>query len=245
MLHSRSGGQLVLEAGERGRGAPRPRRVHDVVAEEPHGERPPPRRSTPPAACRVSMWKNTASPGSSAQPTIGAVARSISGSSSRLPSGNQRAWSSMNERGISQGPRCDPATNSSVASAARDRPASTCCRSGCRRRCSRADPGATAWAGRVPGLLDQQVVVVQPHALRSPSARPRWRRRRESRMKRSYSPIRSQLQKSSKKRPASSSRLATIPRGLGPARLRSMPSADEPDLAAENAPRTQTAPSRR
>ena len=39
----------------------------------------------------------------------------MSGSSCRLPSGNQRASLSMKVRGISQGPRCDPATNSSVA----------------------------------------------------------------------------------------------------------------------------------
>jgi hypothetical protein len=32
----------------------------------------------------------------------------------RLPSGNQRASCVMKVRGISQGPRCEPATNSSV-----------------------------------------------------------------------------------------------------------------------------------
>ena len=41
---------------------------------------------------------------------------SMSGSSSRLPSGNHFAWSSMNVRGISHGPRCEPATNSTVDS---------------------------------------------------------------------------------------------------------------------------------
>jgi len=45
----------------------------------------------------------------------------------------------------------------------------------------------------------------------------------DSRMKRSYSPIRLQLQKSSKKRPGSSGRLATAERSLGSARLRSIP----------------------
>ena len=38
----------------------------------------------------------------------------MSGSSSRLPSGNHFASLSMNVRGISHGPRCEPATNSSV-----------------------------------------------------------------------------------------------------------------------------------
>lgn len=62
------------------------------------------------------MWKNTASPGSSAQPRMrnrpGSV--SMSGSSSRLPSGNHFASASMKVRGMSHGPRCEPATNSSV-----------------------------------------------------------------------------------------------------------------------------------
>ena len=43
---------------------------------------------------------------------------SMSGSSSRLPSGNHFASLSMNVRGISHGPRCEPATNSSVDSRA-------------------------------------------------------------------------------------------------------------------------------
>ena len=62
------------------------------------------------------MWKKTASPGSSSQPTIGKAGRSasMSGRSARLPSGNQRACPSMNVRGMSHGPRCEPATNSSV-----------------------------------------------------------------------------------------------------------------------------------
>ena len=64
-------------------------------------------------------------------------------------------------------------------------------------------------------------------------------------MKRSYSGMRSQLQKSSKKRPVSAAGLATSPRGLGSARLRSIPAATRATSAAENAPRTQTAPSRR
>ena len=67
----------------------------------------------------------------------------------------------------------------------------------------------------------------------------------ELRMNCSYSGIRSQLQKSSKKRPASSARLATIPRGLGSARLRSIPAATSAISSAGNAPRTHTAPSRR
>jgi len=48
--------------------------------------------------------------------TIGNSSRraSISGRSARLPSGNHFAWESMNERGMSHGPRCEPATNSSV-----------------------------------------------------------------------------------------------------------------------------------
>ena len=40
----------------------------------------------------------------------------MSGSSSRVPSGNHLASVSMNVRGISHGPRCEPATNSSVDS---------------------------------------------------------------------------------------------------------------------------------
>lgn len=64
------------------------------------------------------MWKKTASPGSSSQATIRNALRSasMSGSSSRLPSGNHFARLSMNVRGISHGPRCEPAMNSSVDS---------------------------------------------------------------------------------------------------------------------------------
>ncbi|MNG26932.1 hypothetical protein D3C84_1119810 [compost metagenome] len=66
------------------------------------------------------MWKNTASPGSSSQPRIFQRERSasMSGRSARLPSGNQRAWLSRKLRGMSQGPRWEPATNSSVDSRA-------------------------------------------------------------------------------------------------------------------------------
>ena len=75
---------------------------------------------TPPDACSVSIWKNTASPGSSSQPRMRQRERSasMSGRSARLPSGNHLAWLSRKVRGISQGPRCEPATNSSVASRA-------------------------------------------------------------------------------------------------------------------------------
>ena len=41
---------------------------------------------------------------------------SMSGSSARLPSGNQRASPSRNVRGISHGPACDPATSSRLPS---------------------------------------------------------------------------------------------------------------------------------
>ena len=41
----------------------------------------------------------------------------MSGSSARLPSGNQRASLRRNVRGISQGPRCEPATSSRHPSA--------------------------------------------------------------------------------------------------------------------------------
>ena len=63
------------------------------------------------------MLKKTASPGSSSQPMISYAARSLSmsGRSSSAPSGNHFASLSMNVRGISHGPRCEPATNSSVA----------------------------------------------------------------------------------------------------------------------------------
>ena len=55
-------------------------------------------------------------PAASSQPRIGNSLRraSMSGRSASVPSGNHFACESMNERGISQGPRCDPATNSRV-----------------------------------------------------------------------------------------------------------------------------------
>ena len=63
------------------------------------------------------MWNATTSPGSSSQPRMRCADRSasMSGRSARLPSGNHFASLLMNERGISHGPRWEPATNSSVA----------------------------------------------------------------------------------------------------------------------------------
>ena len=65
---------------------------------------------TPPAACSVSMWKNTTSPGSSSHPITRkrSGSASISGSSASDPSGNHLAWPSRNERGMNHGPRCEP-----------------------------------------------------------------------------------------------------------------------------------------
>ena len=36
------------------------------------------------------------------------------GRSASVPSGNHFAWASMKERGMSHGPKCEPATNSRV-----------------------------------------------------------------------------------------------------------------------------------
>ena len=106
--------------------------------------------ATPPAACSVSMWKNTASPGSSSQPRIvkSSGRPSMSGSSASVPSGNHLAWSSRNDRGMNHSPRWEPATNSQRRlRGAPGRRGTTCWRSGGRRRCSTAGPGATACAG--------------------------------------------------------------------------------------------------
>ena len=59
----------------------------------------------------------------------------------------------------------------------------------------------------------------------------------------SYSGISCQLQKSSKKRP-SPSRLATLARGLGDARLRSIPRSTSATCSGSNTPRSTIAPSR-
>jgi hypothetical protein len=56
--------------------------------------------------------------------------------------------------------------------------------------------------------------------------------------------MRCQLQKSWKKRPGSSDRLATFEFGLGALRLRSIPRSANAISSAENKPRMQTAPSR-
>jgi hypothetical protein len=63
-------------------------------------------------------------------------------------------------------------------------------------------------------------------------------------MNSSNSGIRCQLQKSSKNRPGSSGRDATIARSLGSARLRSIPRSTSATCSGGNAARTQTAPSR-
>ena len=104
--------------------------------------------STPPEACSASMWKAITSPGSSAQPRMVRCSRvaSMSGISCRLPSGNHLAWWSMKLRGISHGPRCELATNSSVECGAPGPAGSTQVSSVARRRCSRAGPGARVWA---------------------------------------------------------------------------------------------------
>ena len=61
--------QLVHEPRELRRGLPRARRMRRIVAEEPP-ENARRLRVAPPAACSVSMWKNTASPGSSSHARI-------------------------------------------------------------------------------------------------------------------------------------------------------------------------------
>jgi len=72
---------------------------------------------TPAAACSASVWKKTASPGSSPQPMMSRLLRLalVSGKSARRPPGNHFASFDMKDRGISQGPRCEPLTNSRIA----------------------------------------------------------------------------------------------------------------------------------
>lgn len=69
---------------------------------------------TPAEACKVNMLKHTMSPGDNVHPRMGKSSRwlSISGSSPSVPSENHLAWLSMKDRGISQGPLCEPAMNS-------------------------------------------------------------------------------------------------------------------------------------
>ena len=147
----------------------------------------------------------------------------MSGRSASVPSGNHFASPSMNVRGISQGPRCEPATNSSVDSRGTGS-------TGIQTLQVLRAVDVVVRLVLVPGrplprarLLDQHVVVEQPHLGRCPSAPRRSAAMPERRITASNSGIRAQLQKSSKKRPGSSSRLATSARSLGSARLRSMP----------------------
>ncbi len=73
---------------------------------------------TPAEACKVNMLKHTMSPGDNVHPRMGKSSRwlSISGSSPSVPSENHLAWLSMKDRGINQGPLCEPAMNSRVDS---------------------------------------------------------------------------------------------------------------------------------
>ena len=94
-----------------------------------------------------------------------------------------------------------------------------------------------------PRLLDEHVVVVQPHGAWRPSARPAMAAAPDSRANRSISGIRCQLQKSSTNAP-SSALLARLASGDRSARLASIASRASSTYSADTAPRTQTAPSR-
>ena len=152
VVHRRAGGELVDEAGERRRGGPPARGVHHVVAEEAHRQHTPAIRAgrRRPAACSVSMWKNTASPGSSAQPRT----RKRSGSASIVGQLGERAVGEPLGLVVEERARHVPgpavgAGDELAASTERrpDRRGTTCWRSAGRRRCSTAGPGATACAG--------------------------------------------------------------------------------------------------
>ena len=71
VIHCRPDRQLLGQPGELRRRLPGPRRVDTSSPRKRSENARRRRRSTPPAACSVSMWKNTASPGSSSQPRIG------------------------------------------------------------------------------------------------------------------------------------------------------------------------------
>ena len=162
VLHRRARGELVDQSGEFGRGLAR-RAARGRRRRRGSGSRTPARRrSRRPAACSASMWKATRRPARAPSPTMrGGAVGSMSCSSSRLPSGNQRACPSMNVRGMSHGPRCEPATNSSVERRGTGSTGIQTLHVCGRRRCSTAGPGATASAGGCR-LLDQHVVVVEP-----------------------------------------------------------------------------------
>ena len=125
----------------------------------------------------------------------------MSGRSSSAPSGNHFASLSMNVRGISHGPRCEPATNSSVA--VRETGSTG---SHTEHVCVAVDvvvrlilvPGRALRRAR---LLHEHVVVVEAHPLGAHQPAGDRRCGRGPRRRAPAPRSRCQLQKSSKKRP--------------------------------------------
>ena len=181
----------------------------------------------PPAACRVSMWKNTASPGSSAQPTIGA-SRSIDVGQLLEAALGEPLRLVVHERARHE-PRAEVRAGDELE----------------RRLARHGVDGHPHAAGLAAVDVVVRLVLVPRRRLRVPASltsRWSWKRRTccepisrrrsrrppSSRMNCSYSGIRCQLQKSSKKRPGSSGRgWRRCRAGWASARLRSMPALDQ------------------
>ena len=177
--HRRARGQFIDEPGKLGRRAPGTRRMTDVVPEESAPKTRAaggclPRRQL---ACKVSIWKQTMSPGSSAQPRIGNAARSasMSGRSVSEPSGNHRAWL------VEKAARHEPRPAMRAGDEFQRRLAAHRI-----HRNPHADvlPALDVVVGLIlvpwrplasARLLGQHVIVIQPHACGCPSAAPRSR----------------------------------------------------------------------
>ena len=171
MVHRRAGRQFVDESRERRRGRPRTRRVHDVVAEEAHRQHTPAvgagerRRRRAASACGRTRHRPARAPSRGSEVVgpavdVGELGRaSLRGTTSPGRRGTSGACTSR--RGG------EPATNSSVEA---------------RRHGIDREPHAGVLAAfdvvvrlvLVPrralagaGLLDEDVVVVEPHRRRS------------------------------------------------------------------------------
>ena len=218
--HRRTGSAATAPAAARGRGTRAPRARS--------GSRRRWRRRGPGSNRRMSKPPRSAS---------------MSGSSARLPSGNQRASPVRKVRGISHGPPCVPATSSRQPSSG--------------HRVHR-DPGAHARAVHVvvrlvlvprgalagPALLHQHVIVVEAD-LRGEHQRGRDRGTRECRASSSMPGISCQRQKSSVNAPGSPGPLATWASGPGLGQHRvDRAAAAAATSSASSTDRTHTTPSR-
>ena len=223
MIHRSPGRQLVGEAGKLGRRLPRSRRVGDIVAEEAEREHPAPVRSLDAAGAVQRQHVEEDGVAGLERPADDLVGGAVRLDVRQIVEG---AFGEPPCLVVHEGPRHQPRATVRAghelerrAPVKRGRPATTPSRSARRRRCSTADPGATACAGSSPAPSR-----ARGRGRTAPVRRPSARRRsplRETSARRSRAPAAAASCRSPRRsgpgRPACSrrGRAGSDPRGSG------------------------------